>query len=74
MSYDFESRVDRAGTGSRKWNVMYDVNPDVAPGIPPFSVADMEYHTAPEIGEGLKEYINDAILGYSVPTNQMKQA
>ncbi|MBF0915767.1 MAG: putative C-S lyase, partial [Atopobium sp.] len=24
--------------------------------------------------EGLKEYINDAILGYSVPTNQMKQA
>ena len=74
MSYDFESRVDRAGTGSRKWNVMYDVNPDVAPGIPPFSVADMEYHTAPEIVEGLKEYINDAILGYSVPTNQMKQA
>ncbi|MBF0925221.1 MAG: aminotransferase class I/II-fold pyridoxal phosphate-dependent enzyme, partial [Atopobium sp.] len=74
MSYDFESRVDRAGTGSRKWNVMYDVNPDVAPGIPPFSVADMEYHTAPEIVEGLKEYINDAILGYSMPTNQMKQA
>ena len=74
MSYDFESRVDRAGTGSRKWNVMYDVNPDVAPGIPPFSVADMEYHTAPEIVEGLKEYLNDAILGYSVPTNQMKQA
>ena len=74
MSYDFESRVDRAGTGSRKWNVMYEVNPDVAPGIPPFSVADMEYHTAPEIVEGLKEYINDAILGYSVPTNQMKQA
>lgn len=50
------------------------MNPDVAPGIPPFSVADMEYHTAPEIVEGLKEYINDAILGYSVPTNQMKQA
>ena len=74
MSYDFESRVDRAGTGSRKWNVMYEVNPDVAPGIPPFSVADMEYHTAPEIVEGLKEYINDAILGYSMPTNQMKQA
>ncbi len=36
MFYDFESRADRAGTGS-KWNVMYDVNPDVAPGIPPFS-------------------------------------
>ena len=43
MSYDFESRVNRAGTGSRKWDVMYDVNPNVAPGIPPFSVADMEY-------------------------------
>lgn len=74
MSYDFESRVNRAGTGSRKWDVMYDVNPNVVPGIPPFSVADMEYHTAPEIVEGLKEYINDAILGYSRPTNQMKQA
>lgn len=74
MTYDFESRVDRAGTGSRKWDVMYETNPDVAPGIPPFSVADMEYHTAPEIVEGLKEYLNDAILGYSVPTGQAKQA
>ncbi len=27
---------------------MYDVNPDVAPGIPPFSVADMEDHPAPD--------------------------
>lgn len=40
-------------------------NPDVAKGIIPFSVADMELKNPPEITEGLKRFIDRAILGYT---------
>ncbi len=67
MKYDFETVVDRSNTGSSKWEQMKRLNPDVQ-GIVPFSVADMELKNAPEIIEGLKKFLDEAILGYAVPT------
>ncbi len=44
------------------------MNPDVALVFQ--HLADMEYHTAPEIAEGLKEYPQcDAILGLFQPNS-----
>ena len=74
MTYDFESRVDRSREGSRKWNAMRSAHPELPPHIVPFSVADMEFHTAPEIVDGLKRFIDTAVLGYSEPTDEMKEA
>ena len=65
MAYDFTTRVDRKGTGASKWEQMYQLNPNVADDVLPLSVADMEFKTAPEIVEGLQDFLNDAVLGYT---------
>ena len=63
--YDFETILNRKGQGSYKWEQMYEVLPELEDDIVPFSVADMELKIAPEIMEGLKKYIDEAVLGYS---------
>ena len=69
MKYDFTTLVDRSNQGSFKWNGMKRLYPDVPSGIVPFSVADMELKNPPEVVEGLKKYLDEAILGYTGPTD-----
>lgn len=54
--------------GSHKWLDMHSRSPEVPKGIPPFSVADLDIPNAPEIVEGLREYLLTAVLGYTSPT------
>lgn len=68
MPYDFETQVDRSRMGSTKWEGMKRRCPEVAPGVVPFTIADMELKTAPELAEGLKAFLDEAVLGYTVPT------
>ena len=63
MKYDFDTLVKRTGVGAYKWEAMKKLVPDLPEDIVPFSVADMEFKNAPEIVEGLKEYLDTAILG-----------
>lgn len=74
MAYNFEHCTPRYHVGSGKWNEMaaFGVSPDE--DVIPFSVADMEFEVAPEIREGLKEYIDRYVLGYANPTDEYKQA
>lgn len=65
--YDFTTLVDRSRLSSAKWAAMHAANPAVPAGIPPFSVADLDMQNAPEIIEGLREFLNDAVLGYTRP-------
>lgn len=65
MKYDFETIVSRSGSCSSKWDQMKGWNPNVGSDIVPFSVADMELRNAPEIIEGIKEYVDKTILGYT---------
>lgn len=58
MQYDFTSVVDRTNVGSAKWEQMRRLNPNVAPEVVSFSVADMELKTPPEITEGLERLAN----------------
>lgn len=64
MKYDFTTVIDRTDTGSVKWNLMRQIKPDVKKGVVPYSIADMEFHNPPEVIEGLKTYLDTAILGY----------
>jgi cysteine-S-conjugate beta-lyase len=68
MRYDFETVVNRFNSGASKYEQMLGWNPNVSEDTIPFSVADMELKTAPEITEGLKKYIDNNILGYTSPT------
>lgn len=65
--YDFTTLVDRTPLSSAKWAAMHEANPAVPPGIPPFSVADLDLPTAPEIIEGLKAFMDGAVFGYTRP-------
>lgn len=66
MSYDFTSQVDRKNEASYKWMQMYGWNENVDEDVVPLSVADMEFYAAPEILEGIKEYlIPTRVLGYT---------
>ena len=65
MKYDFDTLISRKNTGSLKWEQMYKMNPNVGENVVPLSVADMEFKNAPEITEGLREYLKSAVLGYT---------
>lgn len=74
MKYDFESLIMRKNVGSSKWNLMRKINNNLAENIVPFSVADMEFKSPPQISEGLKEYIDSSILGYTEATESYYKA
>ena len=74
MGYDFTTLVSRRNTGSTKWNAMYAYNPNVPEDVVPMSVADMELKNPPQIGRGLAEYLQTAILGYTDPTERFYDA
>ncbi len=66
MKYDFDTMTDRRGVGSLKW--------DVPERELPMWVADMDFETAPEIIEALKNRVEHAIFGYSVVTEDWYEA
>ncbi len=68
MKYDFETLVNRRNTGSHKWEGMYAQIPGAGDDVVPLSVADMELKNPPAIIEGLKEYMDKTILGYTGET------
>ena len=75
MKYDFETLIDRSNKGSSKWQEMKAINPDVPAGIAPLSVADVDIKLAPEIQEGLIEFLkNDPVLGYTSPKDDYYDA
>ena len=66
MKYDFDTMTDRRGVGSLKW--------DVPERELPMWVADMDFETAPEIIEALKNRVEHGIFGYSVVTEDWYEA
>ncbi len=65
MSYDFQHYVPRPTGGSFKWDDMLRKKTDVASDVIPFSVADMELPNPPEIMNGLKDFLDSTVLGYT---------
>lgn len=68
MRYDFETVHKRHHTGSGKWNELLAHGVREDEDIIPFSVADMEFVTAPEIIDALKHELDSSVLGYANPT------
>ncbi len=69
MMYDFITCPDRRNADSYKYMDMIRKNPDVPDNIIPLSIADMEFKNAPEIAEGLTNYMKSNVLGYTAPTS-----
>lgn len=69
MKYNFKDIKNRRNTGSVKYMQMKESNPDVGENIVPFTVADLDFETAPEIRSGLKDFVENNPFGYTVPTD-----
>ena len=72
--YDLETVIRRVGVGSGKWDEIQKTlcnTPDI---VIPFSVSDLEFTLAPEISEGLQNYLKSCVLGYAQPTEEYKAA
>ena len=70
MTYDFTTTHKRFRTGSGKWDELTKYGVKETDDIIPFSVADMEFVTAPEIVEALKKELDTSIMGYANPTRK----
>ncbi len=66
QTYDFDTPVQRRGTDSVKW--------DVKPGELPMTIADMDFRTAPEIVNALREKVETGVFGYEWPGDDYFQA
>lgn len=64
--YDFDKLTDRRGVGSLKW--------DVTERELPLWVADMDFETAPEIIETIRQRADHGIFGYSIVTDDWYEA
>ena len=66
MEYRFDEIIDRRGTDSLKW--------DVAPNELPMWVADMDFRTAPEILDALRERLDQGVFGYTDVSDRWYEA
>jgi cystathionine beta-lyase len=62
--YDFETLRQRRFGGAEKWTALC-ASSHTSPDIVPFSVADMEFLVAPEIGGALREKVDFGVFGYT---------
>lgn len=66
--YDFKKVYDRKCDGSMKWSVVSDECNCGCLEHFPLTMADMDFQICPKIKDGLNAYIQDHILGYTMPT------
>ncbi|MFA6729721.1 MAG: MalY/PatB family protein [Eubacteriales bacterium] len=67
---NFKKVLDRRGTGSEKWNMLYGEGKPNPPFTVPLSVADMEFTLPRPIVKGLKKHLKNCVLGYTEPTDE----
>ena len=72
--YDFETVRPRYSLNAAKWQEIASYFPEQPTDIIPFSVADMELPLAPRIRDGLKEYLDEYVLGYADPSPEYYRA
>jgi cystathionine beta-lyase len=74
MKYDFDEIVDRAGTGSMKWEAGKKINTYLPNEHIPLWVADMDIACAPPILDAMRRRLDRRILGYTNLTEACKNS
>ena len=73
-NYNFNERIDRAGTHSLKYEAGALVNPYLPEEHIPLWVADMDFAVAPPILAAMQKRLERRILGYSVLGDDCKES
>jgi len=68
MPFDFDTVLDRRNTGSMKWDKYKDRD------VLPLWVADMDFLSPPAVIAALRNRAENGVFGYTVPTEEAKQA
>lgn len=68
MAYDFDTVLDRTGTGSLKWEKY------AGQDVIPLWVADMDFRAAPEILDALHARVDHGVMGYTLPNAEVVDA
>jgi len=68
MAYDFDTTIDRGGTGSLKWDKY------AGRDILPLWVADMDFQSAPEIIDAINTRAAHGVFGYTLPNDEVIDA
>jgi cystathionine beta-lyase len=68
QNFDFDSRIDRTGTHSIKWDRY------AGKDVIPFWLADMEFACAPAILEAMQERLKHGVFGYTTPSKELYDA
>lgn len=71
MAYDFTSVKDRRNSGSLKWSMVEGEDLNAAY---PFSMADMEWGTAPEIRKACADFAMNGFYTYTMPDDKFLSA
>ncbi|MCL2305439.1 MAG: pyridoxal phosphate-dependent aminotransferase [Planctomycetaceae bacterium] len=74
MLYEFDRLVDRRDQGSEKWELAKTAFGDRAEEGIAVSVADMDFPTAPEIADAIRDAADRLVFGYTVPTSAYYEA
>lgn len=67
-SFDFDSIIERKGSGSAKWDCTDDQS------VLPMWVADMDFRTAPAVIEALQKRVEHGVFGYTKVPDTYYQA
>ncbi|MGI6387401.1 MAG: MalY/PatB family protein [Desulfomonilia bacterium] len=65
--FDFDTPVDRQGTGSLKWDLYQGRD------IIPMWVADMDFTSPPAVIAALKKRVRHGVFGYSLPPKELPE-
>ena len=65
--YDFDTLIDRRGTGSLKWDRFNE------PDVIPMWVADMDFQAPPPVLDALRRHVEHGIFGYAIPTVELTE-
>lgn len=66
--FDFDTSIDRTGTGSAKWDKY------ASEDVIPLWVADMDIKVAPAITAAIQKRLEHGIFGYTLPTEGVQEA
>ncbi len=76
MTFDFDERINRRGTGSVKWDEVPELfqTGHVPEDIIPLWVADMDFQAAPAIREAVRQRAEHGVFGYTVVEDDYYEA
>src|SRR5689334_21436859 len=65
MPHNFDTIIERRGTGSRKWA-------NYPPDVLPMFVADMDFHSPEPVIEALRARAEHGVFGYQIDATELR--